>query len=114
MYHRTKLFPHRQGTALTCSWTGIRIFHQAGNRSKTSFGYFKNLAREDVLDPDYANTAGVDVDAQKAAWEAVGTDTSGWDDATAKKRTFKSAMFLAADVKMLDAIEDLKFVVNMA
>ena len=44
VYHRTKLFPHRQGTALTCSWTGIRIFHQAGNRSKTSFGYFKNLA----------------------------------------------------------------------
>nr|DAK25973.1 MAG TPA: tail sheath protein [Caudoviricetes sp.] len=77
-------------------------------------GYFKNLAREDVLDPDYANTAGVDVGAQKAAWEIVGTDTSGWDDATAKKRTFKSFMYLEADVKILDAIEDLKFVVNMA
>lgn len=36
------------------------------------------------------------------------------DDATAKKRTFKSFMYLEADVKILDAIEDLKFVVNMA
>ena len=77
-------------------------------------GYFKNLAREDVLNPDYANTAGVDVEAQKAAWETVGTDTSAWDDATTKVKTFKSNMYLEADVQILDAIEDLKFTVNMA
>lgn len=91
--------------------------NKADNQSlfiSSVIGYFKNLAREDVLDPEYANTAGVDVDAQKAAWETVGTDTSGWDDAAAKKRTFKSSMYLSADVKILDAIEDLKFVVNMA
>ena len=91
--------------------------NKADNQSlfiSSVIGYFKNLAREDVLDPEYANTAGVDVDAQKAAWETVGTDTSGWDDAAAKKRTFKSSMHLSADVKILDAIEDLKFVVNMA
>lgn len=103
-------------TTFKASYLG-KFKNKADNQSlfiSAVVGYFKNLAREDVLDPDYANTAGVDVDAQKAAWETVGTDTSGWDDATAKKRTFKSAMFLAADVKMLDAIEDLKFVVNMA
>lgn len=77
-------------------------------------GYFKNLGREDVLNPGYANSAGVDVAAQKAAWETVGTDTSTWDDAATKKRTFKSNLFLEADVQILDAIEDLKFTVSMA
>lgn len=76
--------------------------------------YFRALEREDVLDEGFGNTAGVDVAAQKAAWEAEGTDTSGWDDTTAKRRTYKSKVFLSGNVKVLDAMEDLTFNITLA
>lgn len=75
--------------------------------------YFRALEKEDVLDEEFGNTAAVDVEAQKAAWEADGTDTSAWDDATAKKRTYKSKVFLAGDAKILDAMEDLTFNITL-
>ena len=76
--------------------------------------YFATLERQDVLDPDYDNTCGVDTDAQKAAWEAAGTDTSEWTDAEARKKTFKSNVYLSGTVRILDAMEDLKFAINLA
>lgn len=76
--------------------------------------YFATLERQDVLDPDYDNTCGVDTDAQKAAWEAVGTDTSEWTDAEARKKTFKSNVYLSGTVRILDAMEDLKFAISLA
>lgn len=76
--------------------------------------YFATLERQDVLDPDYDNTCGVDIAAQKAAWEAAGTDTSEWTDAEAKKKTFKSNVYLSGTVRVLDAMEDLKFAISLA
>lgn len=76
--------------------------------------YFRALEHEDVLSPDYANTCGIDIDAQKAAWEADGVDTSAWTDAQTKKKTYKSKVFLSADAQILDAMEDLKFVIYLA
>jgi len=61
----------------------------------------------DVLDPYGTNTVNVDVVAQRAAWEAAGTDTSTWSDQTVKETAYKSNVFLGGNVKFLDAMEDL-------
>lgn len=76
--------------------------------------YFAELAHESVLNPDYDNTCGIDLDAQKAAWTAAGTDTSDWTDAQTKKKTYKSNVYLTADCEILDAMEDLKFTIYLS
>ena len=76
--------------------------------------YFRQLAREEILDPDYDNCSYVDVEAQREAWLAIGkTEAADWNEAKVKKMTFKSYIYLAGQVKILDAIEDLKFVITM-
>ncbi|MDT3415599.1 hypothetical protein QO009_001457 [Brevibacillus aydinogluensis] len=69
--------------------------------------YLRSL-EGDVLDPTADNTVGVDVEAQRLAWEAIGTDTSNWDDQKVKENTFQAKVFLAGRLKFLDAIEDLQ------
>ena len=76
--------------------------------------YFRQLAREEILDPEYENCSYVDVEAQREAWLAIGkTEAADWTEAQVKKMTFKSFIYLAGQVKILDAIEDLKFVITM-
>lgn len=78
-------------------------------------GYFKALANEDVLDDEYTNEALIDVEAQRQAWLTSGKgEAADWDEVTVKNNTFGSYMYLAGNVKILDAIEDLTFNVNMA
>lgn len=77
-------------------------------------GYFKALSKEEILDPNYSNLAGVDVEAQRDAWLAAGkAEASEWDELTVKKNTFKRKVFLAGNVKILDAMEDLFFPITM-
>lgn len=33
--------------------------------------YFRQLMQQSILDPDYANAASIDVDAQRAAWVGI-------------------------------------------
>lgn len=75
--------------------------------------YFRQLEKEYVLNSDFENKVDVDIDAQKAAWTAAGTDTSSWTDAQAKRKTYGSYVYLTGNVLMLDAMEDLRFVINM-
>lgn len=78
-------------------------------------GYFRDLAKDEVLDEEYDNKASVDVIAQREAWLSSGkTEASNWDEYTVKKNTFRSNVYLAGNIKILDAIEDLKFNVSMA
>lgn len=77
-------------------------------------GYFKDLQKEEILDPNYANIASVDVAAQRDAWLANGTkEAAEWDELTIKNNTFKRKVFLGAKVKILDAMEDLIFPITM-
>ena len=77
--------------------------------------YFRQLAREDILDPSYENVAYVDVEAQREAWLSIGkTEAADWKEQEVKNMTFKSTIFLAGQIKVLDAIEDLKFTITMA
>ncbi len=76
--------------------------------------YFKALANEDVLDDEYSNVAGIDVDAQRQAWLGVGTEASSWTDAQVKANAFKKSVFLSANIKILESMVDLEFSINLA
>lgn len=76
--------------------------------------YFKELAREDILDKEYDNFASVDIEAQRLAWLGVGkTEVEDWEDERIKKLTFKKKVFMQAQIKILNAVEDFKFTINM-
>ena len=85
--------------------------------------YFKELAKEEIMDPDYTgndiagtkgNQAFIDVEAQRNAWLSVGkSEAVDWTEEKVRSMAFKTTIFLAATVKILDAIEDLKFVITM-
>lgn len=77
--------------------------------------YFIDLAKEDVLDPEFRNLAEIDVEAQRNAWIDAGkAEAVDWDEVTVKKNTYRAKMFLKANVKILDAIEDLSFNIALA
>lgn len=76
--------------------------------------YFKELAKDYVLDNKYNNIADVDVTAQRNAWLGVGkTEAADWDEQTVKNNTFKRTVFLAGDIKILGAMENLKFEISL-
>ena len=71
--------------------------------------YFKTLMGDQVLDPSYENMSFIDVNAQRLAWEGIGTDTTALDDQQVREMSFGSEVFLAGQVKITDAMEDLTF-----
>lgn len=76
--------------------------------------YFRILANEDILDINSNNQASVDIEAQRLAWIGIGkSEAQEWDDLTVKINTFRSNIYLAGDIKILDAMEDLHFNINM-
>lgn len=76
-------------------------------------GYFKEL-EDDVLDPEYANTASINVNAQRQAWLASGkAEASTWDDAKVKNSTFKRDVYLTGDIKVLGSMTNLKFDISL-
>ena len=76
--------------------------------------FFRDLAKEEILDPAYNNHATVDVEAQRNAWLSVGKlEAKDWKEAKVKDMTFKSKVFLTGSIKILDAIEDMSFVITM-
>lgn len=85
--------------------------------------YFKVLEDEEILDPNYTgnddlgttgNMAYIDVEAQRNAWLSVGKAAAAdWSDEKVREMSFKSKVFLAGNVKILDAVEDLRFVITM-
>lgn len=71
--------------------------------------YLKGLAAQQILDPSYTNTSFIDADTQRLAWEDIGTDTTDWNDQQVREMSFGSNVFLGGQVKIADAMEDLKF-----
>lgn len=80
----------------------------------TYFLTLTSIEAGEILDEEFNNIAYIDVEAQRQAWLAIGkTEAEDWDEATVKKRTFKSYIFLAGNIKILDAVEDLHFKITM-
>lgn len=77
--------------------------------------YFRSLEQENILDPDHANAASIDVAAQRAAWVASGkAEAADWDDDKVKETPYKRTVFLAGDVKILGSMTDLIFPISLA
>lgn len=77
-------------------------------------GYFKELANESILDPEYSNIASINIAAQKQAWITSGkSEASGWDDAKVKNSTFKRDIYLLGDIKILGSMTNLKFDISL-
>ena len=74
--------------------------------------YHKELMG-DVLDRSYDNRVSVDVEAQRTYLESKGMDTTELDDTAVAQANTGSKVFISANVKFVDAMEDLDMVVNM-
>ena len=76
--------------------------------------YFRDLAREEILDPNYNNISFVDIEKQRETWIENGKlEATNWSDIQVKNNTFRTNVYLQANVKFLNAMEDLLFLVNM-
>lgn len=75
--------------------------------------YFDALESEAILSPDYANNVEIDVDAQRAAWVLINPDAANWDDNKVKATPYKRNVYLAADVMVLNSMQNLKLEVTL-
>ncbi len=77
--------------------------------------YFRTLVNEEILDNAYNNHADIDVEAQRNAWTAIGkVEAEDWTDFKVQQMSFRTNVFLSADVKIMDCMEDLHMVINLA
>lgn len=74
-------------------------------------GYLWQLELDNLIDKGWS--VGIDVDAQEAYLQSIGTDTSEMTEQEIKEANTGSYVFLVAYVKPLDAIEDVKLNVNI-
>lgn len=74
---------------------------------------FRELETLNLLDNLSDNYCEIDVEAQRAAWEQSGVDTSTWDDQKVKERSFKRKVFLRGKIRAIDTIEDLDFAIEV-
>ncbi|SFB62594.1 Phage tail sheath protein [Cohnella sp. OV330] len=102
----TRTFKDEYVGKVNNSYDNQALFITAAN------AYIRGLQGE-VLDPSGSNTVGVNLEAQRLAWEAIGTDTSDWDDKKVKETSFGSKVFISGSLKFLDAIEDLDFNISV-
>lgn len=79
-----------------------------------NMSYFAQLAKENILDPDYHNSAEIDVEGQRAAWLATGkAEAELWDADTVKATPFKRSVYLTGKIKILGSMTDLFFPINL-
>ena len=76
--------------------------------------YFRQLMREEVLDDSYDNQCYIDVESQRLAWMGIGkTEVEDWSNAKVQEMTFRTYVYLGGDVKISDAMEDLRFFISL-
>jgi len=78
-----------------------------------AIGAYHRELQGDVLDRSFDNTVSVNLTAQKDYLESQGTDTSEMDDIQLAIANTGSHVFLASNIKFVDAMEDLGMEVNM-
>lgn len=76
--------------------------------------YFKRLEEEQILNPDETNDAWIDVPAMRQAWSAAGVDVSGLSDEQIRAKPYSSYVYVAAQIRVLDAMEDLIMVIALS
>lgn len=69
--------------------------------------YFAELAREGILNPDYDNRCEIDIEAQRIWLQSQGENVEEMSDDDVKVADTGSFVFLKANIKILDAMEDI-------
>lgn len=77
--------------------------------------YFEVLEDDDLLDDNYDNVSSIDIDAQRVInYSKYGKDVvATWSDEHVKEMTYGTNVYLKASVKILNAMEDIDFVISM-
>jgi len=76
--------------------------------------YFRSLSSQDILSEDFENKAEIDVDRQRSAWLGIGNQAAiDWSDDEVKKNTFGRSVFVKCNIKILNCMENLEFIVSM-
>ncbi|SNT18731.1 Phage tail sheath protein [Anaerovirgula multivorans] len=76
-------------------------------------GYFGELERIDVLDSAHANKAEIDLESQRLYLMGKGIDVEALQEQEIKEYNTDSKVFAKANVKFLDAMEDLQMLIYM-
>lgn len=78
-------------------------------------GYFKALAIDYILDPNFDNRAVVDLKQQRLAnYPKFGEEiVDGWDDIKAREMTVGTQVFLESHIKIAGIMEDFKMPIYM-
>ena len=75
--------------------------------------YFKQLERDYILDRSFDNKVEIDVEAQQVYIEGKGITTENMNKQQIKEYNTGSTVYLKANVRFVDAMEDLEFTVMM-
>ncbi|NGM81288.1 phage tail sheath protein [Paenibacillus sp. 7124] len=75
--------------------------------------YFRELANQDVLDNEYDNRAFIDVEAQRNAWLPSKPEAADWDETKVRSMPYQDNLYLAGQIKIADAMEDMTFAITM-
>lgn len=77
--------------------------------------YFKEISNELLLDPNFPNKSMVDVEQQRLAnIPKYGEEVvAEWDDDKVMEMTVGTNVFLTGNIKVLNAMEDFKFIISM-
>jgi len=78
-------------------------------------GYFKSLAMDNLLDPNFENRNTVDIEKQRIAnYPKYGQEVvDSWTDEKVMQMTVGTSVYLKANIKILNTMEDLDFVIYM-
>lgn len=71
--------------------------------------YFKQLQRDEILDPNFEAKSEIDIDAQKIYLQSIGVNLDNLKEQEIKEYNTGSKIFLKAKGSPLDAMEDLSF-----
>jgi len=76
--------------------------------------YFKALANDLLLDPNFNNKAMVDIEQQRLNnIPKYGEEVKAWDDNKVMEMTVGTNVYLTGNIKILNAMEDFKFEIEM-
>ena len=75
--------------------------------------YLDQLVLDGILDKSYENKVYIDIDSQTAYLKSIGVDVESLDEQALKEYNTKDNVFLASNIKILDAIEDITLDINI-
>lgn len=78
-------------------------------------GYYKELARDYILDPNFENVSKVDVEKQRIEnYAKYGEETvDSWDDLKVRQMTVGTNVYLMSNIKISGIMEDFKMPIYM-